>query len=228
MSRADALSPDRHWLAGVLVTSGLAAFFHRAATRGFKRAVVSVAVLFSGAIAPCSVGSALAEPLPKERCAELTAERTLLEGGGAAENLERGPEWAKANLTPEQISYVRRLIAVREDLLFRCQSVELVLDDVAPSWAPANAPVPVRKPAVEQPEKLVPVVPPPKRPERAEMKPPGPPANGNNAIKAGAVAVGAPKPTLRGTLPAGPKATTAAVPAPERKVKPVAVPAAGN
>lgn len=112
---------------------------------------------------------AVAEPLPKDQCESLAAERALLEGGGAGENIVRGPEWGKTNLTSEQIAYIRRLIAVREDLLFRCRTYEPVLEAPPPSSAPADAPVPGRKP-VTKPAPGKDNVPPPERPQRIEAK----------------------------------------------------------
>ncbi len=153
-----------------------------------------------------------AEPLPQERCKALAAELSLLEGGGAGENILKGPEWAKANLTPEQITYVRRLINVRENLLFRCRSFDVVRDSPPPLIAPAAAPVPGRRP--EQPKAAANSspksdgVPPPVRPERLQAKAPG----GDDQSKA--------KPTtkLRSTLPSS-KNSADSVPPPERKAK---------
>ncbi|MCB1520619.1 MAG: hypothetical protein KDJ37_08585 [Hyphomicrobiaceae bacterium] len=89
-----------------------------------------------------------AEPLPEADCAALRAEEALLEGGGAATNFDRGPEWAKLNLTAEQTKYVERLIGVRESLLFRCRATVVVPDAPRPVVAPEKAPLPRRKPAV--------------------------------------------------------------------------------
>lgn len=228
MSEADAFSPARHRLAGVLLDQGSAALIRLATTRWLAGATVSVIALCVGATAPGLVHLASAEPLPKERCQELAAERTLLEGGGAGDNVQRGPEWAKANLTPEQISYVRRLIEVREDLLFRCRTFELADDDSPPSSAPAMAPLPVRKPAAPHAVKADAGVPPPVRPERVEWKAKAVPANQAGTVKDGASAVGGAKPKLRGTLPASQKATSAAVPAPAQKSQPTSQPAGGN
>lgn len=113
---------------------------------------------------------ALAEPLPKEQCEALAAERALLEGGGASENITRGPEWGKVNMTAEQLNYVRRLIAVREDLLFRCRDHDVIGKPTLPSSAPADAPEPGRKPAVKSGARKAKDVPPPSRPSRVEAK----------------------------------------------------------
>lgn len=103
----------------------------RAWARGAPTALGAVA---SGLLVV--LGSAVAAPLPQDRCAALAAELTLLEGGGAAENLARGPEWARQNLTPEQIAYVKRLIVVREHLNFRCRTFAVVRESPSPNSAP--------------------------------------------------------------------------------------------
>lgn len=164
----------------------------------------SLCTLFALGLAMClGTVPAFAEPLPKDKCDALAAELSLLEGGGAAENLLRGPEWAKSNLTAEQIGYVRRLIAVREDLAFRCQSTEFAIDPTLTHSAPADAPLPSRKPAPPpQAVKTGAGVPAPMRPERVE-------------------ATSASPPPLRGTLPATAKAAQQPVPAPQKKAKPV-------
>lgn len=176
--------------------------------------------LISAAIGLAAVPAVSAEPLPQERCEALAAELSLLEGGGAGENILKGPEWAKANLKPEQITYVRRLITVRELLLFRCRSYEVVRDPPPPSIAPAAAPVPGRKPqppkAVAKPSPGADGVPPPVRPERQQAK-----ADGTGESAAADKSKADAKPKLRGTLPAGKKAGND-VPPPARKAKPAA------
>lgn len=90
-----------------------------------------------------------AEPLPSEACEALDRERDLLEGGGAGANIARGAEWGKGNLTPEQVSYVRRLIEVREQIEFRCRTFAVVREPAPPApppTAPDAVPSPDRRP----------------------------------------------------------------------------------
>ena len=173
------------------------------------------------ALALCGGMPAAAEPLEQERCAALAAELALLEGGGAGESILRGPEWAKNNLTPEQINYVRRLITVREDLLFRCRNFEVVRDPPPPSVAPADAPVPSRKPALPAAAKSD-GMPLPARPERAA----GPGAD--NTARKPADAGQAVKPALRGTLPVPAKNASQTAPLPQRKAPPTPQGAGSN
>lgn len=108
---------------------------------------------------------ARAEPLPPETCEVLRSEATLLEGGGAGANIERGAEWGRANLSPEQIRYVARLIALREQINFRCRPA---MKEIPTPPLPPPQP----EPAAVDPDK----VPPPTRPERAEAESPKKPA----------------------------------------------------
>jgi hypothetical protein len=65
-------------------------------------------------------GAAAAASLDKEACDKLKAEQTQLEGAGARTNMANGPEWAKANLAPDKLGEIKRLIEVEELLMFRC------------------------------------------------------------------------------------------------------------
>ncbi len=74
-----------------------------------------------------------AAPLDKEDCARLKTEQGQLELSGARGDMGKGPEWAKANLAPDKLEQIRRLIEVDEQLLFRCQGRPLVnLREAAP------------------------------------------------------------------------------------------------
>lgn len=65
--------------------------------------------------------------LDKDACAKLKSEQVLLEQGGTRASLGKGPEWGKANLAPDKIEQIRRLIEVDEQLLFRCGGRPLVV-----------------------------------------------------------------------------------------------------
>ena len=71
--------------------------------------------------------AARAAQLDKDSCSKLKTEQAQLEQGGVRGSLGKGPEWAKANLAPEKLEQVRRLIEVDEQLLFRCGGRPLVL-----------------------------------------------------------------------------------------------------
>ena len=70
-------------------------------------------------------GVVLAEPLAKEECDKLQAEQTALTTAGVREQLGRGAEWGKANLSPAQLKSVERFILLEEQLSFRCGLAKL-------------------------------------------------------------------------------------------------------
>lgn len=56
-------------------------------------------------------------------CYELRVELGFLRAAGAEEDMKRGPDWAKVNLTREELENIRRLVEVEEQLRFRCGSL---------------------------------------------------------------------------------------------------------
>src|SRR5262249_9652424 len=89
-----------------------------------------------------------AAQLDKDACAKLKSEQVELEKDGVRGSLGRGPDWAKANLAPNKIEEVRRLIEVDEQLLFRCGGRPLVALPSDPDAPPGEGPPgkPVRTP----------------------------------------------------------------------------------
>ncbi len=64
--------------------------------------------------------SAPAKPLEYDNCQELKTEQRTLRNAGVERNMRRGPDWAKANLTDEDLGQVRRYLTVEELIRFRC------------------------------------------------------------------------------------------------------------
>lgn len=56
-------------------------------------------------------------------CYELRVELGFLRAAGAEEDMKRGPDWAKVNLTRKELKNVRHLVEVEEQLRFRCGSL---------------------------------------------------------------------------------------------------------
>jgi hypothetical protein len=69
---------------------------------------------------------ARAAPLDAEACAKLQTEHTDLERGGIEKDMEKGPEWAKANLGLDKMQRVQRFIELEELLMFRCRTRAIV------------------------------------------------------------------------------------------------------
>lgn len=97
--------------------------------------------------------------LSKEVCDGLRAEKGRLEAAGVAQAMEKGPEWAKANLGADRLRQIQRYIEVGEGLTFRCerpraQDAKLDEDDDAPAPAAPAAAAPVKpKPTPGAPAK---------------------------------------------------------------------------
>ncbi|RTL69975.1 MAG: hypothetical protein EKK41_13240 [Hyphomicrobiales bacterium] len=130
-------------------------------------AVVATGLL---AVAP---GAAHAAPLDPESCAKLKVQLEEIEKTGARDNLARGPEWAKANLTADKLEDVRRLIETDEQLLFRCPGRHLVNLPLEPD-PPPPPPAPEEKKADGEQKAEAPKPPPAekKAAERPKKEPP--------------------------------------------------------
>lgn len=92
-------------------------------------AVASLAAASSGA---------LAASLDKSACNDLSAELSGIVAAGTRADMAQGPEWALANLPPEKLASIRRLIEVEEQLEFRCGSGRNRIAATSPS-APSPA-----------------------------------------------------------------------------------------
>lgn len=89
---------------------------------------------------------AAAEPLTTEACESLRRELAELEGGPAAASFARGADWGKSNLSPEQLKLVQRLIALREDVAFRCRPALVQMETPPAPVDPDKVPLPERNP----------------------------------------------------------------------------------
>lgn len=90
-------------------------------TSGRLPLLVAALVAFVAALT-----QARAAPLDAETCAKLQTEHTDLERAGVEKDMEKGPDWAKANLGLEKLQRVQRFIELEELLMFRCRSRALV------------------------------------------------------------------------------------------------------
>jgi hypothetical protein len=74
-----------------------------------------------------SAGAAAAATLDQDACARLKTELLQLELAGTRNNMGKGPDWAKGNLSADKLLQIKRLLDVEEQLLFRCQGKPLVV-----------------------------------------------------------------------------------------------------
>jgi hypothetical protein len=77
-------------------------------------------------------GPAAATPLDEESCKKLQTERQGLAVLGVDKNLEKGADWAKANLKAADISLVKRYLELYEQLKFRCEKVIALIEPDEP------------------------------------------------------------------------------------------------
>jgi hypothetical protein len=106
-------------------------------------------------LAACVVAASgvSAEPLDKEACERLQAEKQTLVVLGVDKEFARGPEWAKANLAQSELNLLKRYIDLDEQLKFRCGMAMVTLqlpedaEDADDDSAPASVPMPQRRDA---------------------------------------------------------------------------------
>lgn len=78
-------------------------------------AALLTAAMIAGPVAPV-----VATKLEKEDCDRLKAEQAQLGPKKLRDAMEKGPEWARSQLTPAEFEAMRRFIDLEEQMLFRC------------------------------------------------------------------------------------------------------------
>ena len=109
-------------------------------------ALLAIFVLFGS--------DAKAAPLTEEECAKLDARRQALVTLGVKENMAKGTDWAKSNLSEGELFLIKTYITVLEQLRFRCPTHVFNAekkDDGSGAVGPNEAiDLPVRKPGREK------------------------------------------------------------------------------
>lgn len=119
--------------------------------RLFVAALAITSVAVAGLVIPAG-----ASRLEKEACDQLKTEQTQLGPKKLRDALEKGPEWAKANLTSGELETMRRYIELEEQMLFRCPQPKppKSLAKLPPPNEDGDVdeqPVPVKKGAAKKP-----------------------------------------------------------------------------
>jgi hypothetical protein len=164
------------------------------------------------ALAACS-GGAGATALDKSACNELKTELAGIIAAGARNDMERGPQWAMANLPPEKLERINRLIVLEEQLEFRCGigHSRVVTIEAEPPKGPAGKVV-----VPEGPEKK----------PAAKTNPAKPPQALNKAVPKKAAAAAPPKLPALATVPKKPPVAVVTAPKPPAAAATVAKPIA--
>lgn len=87
----------------------------RIGLRATAAASLSVASVLCAGLSPV-VGA----PLDAPACEQLQSRLDHLRSEGAAADMARGPDWARANLSPDRLQRIGALLEVEEQLNFRC------------------------------------------------------------------------------------------------------------
>jgi hypothetical protein len=101
--------------------------------------------LLTGTLAALPGGRVSAEPLEREACLKLQADRARLFTREMKVALERGPDWVKDHLNTGEIEKVREFLAVEEMIEFRCRGGGVVKQVATPASA-EDMPLPDRRP----------------------------------------------------------------------------------
>ena len=80
------------------------------------------AMLFLIALATC-IPKTLADAPGIEACKKLQLEKTTMESQGILADLEKGPQWAKANLPANRVKAILKYLSIYEQVQFRCEYV---------------------------------------------------------------------------------------------------------
>jgi hypothetical protein len=102
-----------------------------------------VMALLTGTLAALPGGRVSAEPLEREACLKLQADRARLLTREMKVALERGPDWVKDHLNTGEIEKVREFLAVEEMIEFRCRGGGVVKQVATPA---KDMPLPDRRP----------------------------------------------------------------------------------
>jgi hypothetical protein len=106
---------------------------------------------------PAAAAHATKPELDDDTCAQLRVEQTKFLKTGILSDMNKGPEWAKSNLSPERIGEIKHYIQLDEQVRFGCRDAKLTSDAEKASAAAArievNSDADPLKPAVKDPAK---------------------------------------------------------------------------
>ena len=86
------------------------------------------ALALAASIVWASAALATQPKLDAETCAQLRLEQIKFRQSGILNDMRKGPEWAKANLTPERLREVEHYLTLDEQVEFGCRDARLSPD----------------------------------------------------------------------------------------------------
>lgn len=114
---------------------------------------VRALALSAGLAVAAGPAPARAAPLDEAVCKDLDAQQKQLELQGIKDDLAKGPEWGKANLTMARLAVVKQYIEITEEVSFHCPSLVVVsVPELAEPEAKAPLAPPDAKPAAKAAE----------------------------------------------------------------------------
>ena len=88
-----------------------------------ERYIVAVAL---GASAVLATSARATDPkIDADTCTQLRLEQIKFRQSGIVDDMQKGPEWAKANLTPDRLREVEHYMALDEQVKFGCRDAKL-------------------------------------------------------------------------------------------------------
>lgn len=108
-----------------------------------RKAILGLAGTLALSI-PCAHG---APKLDKETCEQLKGEQAKFMASGIVEDIQKGAEWGKGNLSPERLREIEHFILLDEQLKFGCRIVTMTADIFRASEAATQLEAPPEPPA---------------------------------------------------------------------------------
>jgi hypothetical protein len=86
------------------------------------------AIALAASLVSATTAFATQPKIDAETCAQLRLEETKFRQSGILNDMSKGPEWAKANLTPERLREVEHYLTLGEQVEFGCRDAKLSPD----------------------------------------------------------------------------------------------------
>jgi hypothetical protein len=92
------------------------------------RNIPRCAITLAASLVSATAAFATQPKIDAETCAQLRLEESKFRQSGILNDMSKGPEWAKANLTPERLRAVEHYLTLGEQVEFGCRDAKLSAD----------------------------------------------------------------------------------------------------